>query len=1609
MARNTEGMPARGAGALTGWGIALGALLLAVTTALGQQGSAPSRPRDLLKAGIDSYKRGQYEKAAQHFAAAQNGAGELSRTEQQDLTIYGKQNGIALRNRREGAAQLAHAAEAMNAGQSAEAARLLKAANANQYLSPADRKAWAVLDQQLHSGKPAAAASPTAPDGRALLVAARKALERGDVDAAEQMAVQAEKAGGAPSWLRPWDDSPAKVRRDAQAARQKRVAPPVTQAPAAETKGSSWSLRNLFTRGNSADSQPAVPPPAFPGGGQATPPNPPTASADAAARELIHHGQRALQAGNLDMARQCALKAKQLPVRFGPREMSPDQLLSEVQRRAAAPANSSTPPIAARPTAPAKGNGDPRALVREARTLLEQRKLDECETRVNQAAAFRGVRWGLFEDTPDRVRRDLLHARATHDRAEAGRLLVQARKLYQQGQLDEATKLAYRAKTLHGPYSVLDFGDRPDALLQDVHQAKLRNQRGGPMPRKTNEDVLAHQGKPNPTPPNGSAIAQAEAHNRAVALVREARILEQQGRLVEALQKAHAARQLNAPFGPGEDSPAAVAQSLAALCNRQVQTLVQQATEKVTANVADPGRFQKANADLDAACQLARSFGQDTHLVEQKALWLQQIAATSGSTPPPLGQHPGALVQVGHQTASTDPEVQKRRQAGAEKLDKARLELRAGNFPLARKLAVEAFNPAYDIQKDAEVVIRTIDAEEHNQQRLAAGRTFDAGLDAFTRRDFVRARTIFAALDMPLLRPEQQARLREVMSLPEMQPIAQVAAKEGPGTPPGAGRTGTARVGDSPDDLLNNVRAMEEIQFQQFRERGLQAQRSAMELFKAGQKSRAVETLTAYLGVVSSSGLTPEKQALLRRAVEGRVQQYRTLIAQDMLAGKEKILRTSGKHNENDYQLSIQKDHEEVAKLMKDCNRLMKEGKFKDALACAQRVQEVDPENLAAQSATRIASVRMRQKLWDENKDRNEKFVFESTLVNDYGDYVTDRNPLTYGRDGGERLKRDRSSYKEGIWPKHRSSREKMIEQKLSQPITGVNFKDVPLQEALQQLSGLAGVDIVPNTAALSEMHINLEHPLSLTVGDVALKSALNLLLSQLKLTYVIQNDVLWVTTENDPNLKGQHKRVVYPVTDLVVPVENHATPDVFNMQKALERQIASQAASSMAQGMQQYTLPSSMPPGQPVGSYSQGLGGVPGQPQVASARASATPRRAPGETLHNELIELIKNTVAKSSWEDMGGQGSIQYFPLGMALVVNQTQEVQEEVQQLLAALRRLQDLEVAVEVRLMSISEGFFERMGVDFDVNLRTGTSRREVDLLNNQFVPFGFVNRNFDRLNITSGLTPAGTLTPDLNIPIRNSSFGFSVPPFGGYPGTIGNDGGLSLGLAFLSDVQVYMLLEAAQGDHRAQVMQAPKITVFNGQTATISVMQNIFFMTSITPVPLNGQVLFIPQNQPFPIGMTLQVTPVVSADRRFVRLNLFPQILSQPSPAIPLIPIQTLVPNFVQGVNGPVQVGQPQVYTIFLQQPVFDTINVNTTVNVPDGGTVLLGGMKTIAEARQEAGPPFLSKIPYINRLFKNVGYGREAQTLMIMVTPRIIINEEEEQIFLGLVPPVPRP
>jgi type II secretory pathway component GspD/PulD (secretin) len=339
-----------------------------------------------------------------------------------------------------------------------------------------------------------------------------------------------------------------------------------------------------------------------------------------------------------------------------------------------------------------------------------------------------------------------------------------------------------------------------------------------------------------------------------------------------------------------------------------------------------------------------------------------------------------------------------------------------------------------------------------------------------------------------------------------------------------------------------------------------------------------------------------------------------------------------------------------------------------------------------------------------------------------------------------------------------------------------------------------------------------------------------------------------------------------------------------------------------------------------------------------------------------------------------------------------------------LLDALRRLQDLEVAVEVRIITLAETFFERIGLDFALNVKTdhNTAKYEPQLVTGQFKPQGQIN-DFSPKNFISGITGIGqqaggpgSFTSDLDIPIRSSSFQYAIPPFA-YPNNPGFDGGLSLGLAFLSDIQVYMFMEAAQGDRRTNVMQAPKLTLFNGQTSTINVNDQQFFVTNVNVVGFGGQIVFVPVNNPVPLGVSLAIQAVVSADRRFVRLNLAPTLTNLASAIVPLFPVTTFItPVFEGGAQG-----QPIPFTQFIQQPNVASVQIQTTVSIPDGGTVILGGLKTLSEGRNEFGPPVLSKLPYIDRLFKNVGYGREAQSLLLMVTPRIIINSEEEEKQTG--------
>jgi len=78
-------------------------------------------------------------------------------------------------------------------------------------------------------------------------------------------------------------------------------------------------------------------------------------------------------------------------------------------------------------------------------------------------------------------------------------------------------------------------------------------------------------------------------------------------------------------------------------------------------------------------------------------------------------------------------------------------------------------------------------------------------------------------------------------------------------------------------------------------------------------------------------------------------------------------------------------------------------------------------------------------------------------------------------------------------------------------------------------------------------------------------------------------------------------------------------------------------------------------------------------------------------------------------------------------------------------------------------------------------------------------------------------------------------------------------------------------------------------------------------------------------------------------------------------------------------------------------------SVQTTVTVPDEGTILLGGQRLVNEFEVETGVPLLSKLPVLNRFFTNRIESKEEQTLLVLVKPTVLIqSEQEERSFPGL-------
>src|SRR5262249_30879060 len=148
-------------------------------------------------------------------------------------------------------------------------------------------------------------------------------------------------------------------------------------------------------------------------------------------------------------------------------------------------------------------------------------------------------------------------------------------------------------------------------------------------------------------------------------------------------------------------------------------------------------------------------------------------------------------------------------------LEKARLELRAGQLTTARHLAEDACQPQYGVRDQAMALLRSIDTEESRQRYMTSRRTFDAVVSAYNRHDYARAGALLGTIDTHLLDPERLAKLKEMQLTADMHPatatqVVQVSASDRSpatptGTPPAVTTSRTADVPAAPRPVSDGL------------------------------------------------------------------------------------------------------------------------------------------------------------------------------------------------------------------------------------------------------------------------------------------------------------------------------------------------------------------------------------------------------------------------------------------------------------------------------------------------------------------------------------------------------------------------------------------------------------------------------------------------------------------------------------------------------------------------------------------------------------------------------------------------------------------------------------
>lgn len=302
-----------------------------------------------------------------------------------------------------------------------------------------------------------------------------------------------------------------------------------------------------------------------------------------------------------------------------------------------------------------------------------------------------------------------------------------------------------------------------------------------------------------------------------------------------------------------------------------------------------------------------------------------------------------------------------------------------------------------------------------------------------------------------------------------------------------------------------------------------------------------------------------------------------------------------------------------------------------------------------------------------------------------------------------------------------------------------------------------------------------------------------------------------------------------------------------------------------------------------------------------------------------------------------LSDRGSVIVDERTNSIILTDTSDKLQEFRRVLAQLD-IPVRQVLIEARIVTATDNVTEELGIRWggaklermgNDALKIGASRETLSELQNIAVGGGGTGGG------TGGGAGAGTVSSPGDLVVDLGVTGAGASSFG-----LGITGPL-----YLLDLE----LSALATDGQAEVVARPKVITADKQSATILSGVEIPFQeassSGATSTAFKEAVL------------SLEVTPQITPDDRIIM---------------------------------ELQVNQDSVGQVFNGVPSINTNEIETTVRVDNGQTLVLGGIFQTDTNRSTTKTPFLGDLPYVGRLFRRTVDREQKQELLIFITPRIL-------------------